>query len=46
MWVLLVEYLPLFVMLAAEFLLSRSKGRAKPAIVDATYRNGEIMEVQ
>ncbi len=46
MWVLLVEYLPLFVMLSAEFLLSRNKGRGKPAVTDVNYNNGEIMEIR
>lgn len=46
MWVLLVEYLPLFVMLTAECLLSRNRGRATPAVADATDRNRNIMEAQ
>ncbi len=45
-WVLLAEYLPLFVMLSAECVLSRNQGRGKPADTDATCRNGEIMEIR
>ena len=46
MWVLLAEYLPLFVMLTAEFLLSRNKGRGNPAVTSVNYSNGEIMEIR
>ena len=46
MWVLLAEYVPLFVMLSAEFLLSRNKGFGKPAVADGTCSNGEIMEAR
>ncbi|WP_319288165.1 hypothetical protein [Desulfosarcina sp.] len=46
LWVLLVEYLPLFVMLSAEFILSRNKGRAKPADTDGRYNNRKIMKVR
>ena len=44
MWVLLAEYVPLFVMLSAEFVLSSNKGRGKLAVADGTCRNGEIRE--
>jgi alpha-1,6-mannosyltransferase len=46
MWVLLVEYLPLFVMLSAEFILSRSKGLAKQADTDGLDNNRKMMEVR
>ena len=46
MWVQLVEYLPLFVMLSAEFILSRSRGRAKPAGTDGLDNNRKMMEVR
>ena len=45
MWVLLVEYLPLFVMLSAEWVLSLNTGRAKPAATPGLDKNRKIMEV-
>jgi hypothetical protein len=45
-WVLLAEYLPLFVMLTAEFVLNEKMGHGKLAVADANHRNGETMEVK
>lgn len=45
-WVLLVEYLPLFVMLSAELILSRLRGRDMPAVTDVKPINGEMKEIR